>query len=148
FSRPSKTCSLRRRASSSSRSSSCCCAMHAPRATARTATRFATAPQMLQPRWQNIAFVVLGVFTLSYFMHNVYGRDLIRFHVAKGCRRVGPLTGLFAVLGTLAALWSVALFLLARRQKRWLKTVGIVRSLRTSTTVCLLCLLALLCQRV
>lgn len=91
---------------------------------------------MLQPRWQNIVIVVLGIFTFSYFMHEFYGRDMNIFHFSKGCRRVGPLTLAFFILGVLAAIWAAFLYRLGRKQKTWLKTVGIVRAVHTSTTVC------------
>ena len=90
---------------------------------------------LVQPRWQNVAMVLLAVLLLSYFMHVFYGRDLFKLYVRKGCRRVGLLTGIFLGLGFGATLWSVRLWLEAKQQKRWLTTVGIVRSVKTSTTV-------------
>lgn len=93
---------------------------------------------MLQPRWQNIAFILLGVMTLSYFLHNVYGRDLFHIHIGRGCRRIGILTGIFIILGVCTGLWSLTLWRRARREKRWTPTIGIVRSVRTTTTVRLL----------
>lgn len=93
------------------------------------------ATSMLHPRWQNIALVLLGVMTLSYFLHSVYGRDLIHVHIGRGCRRVGILTGIFIGLGVFIGAWSILTWLRARKQTSWKTTIGIVRSVQTSTTV-------------